>query len=381
MRVLYVSKALVVGAYQRKMEELAALPDVELHVAVPPVWRDERGAQPLEVAHVTGYCLWRLPLAFNGSYHLHFYPRLGHLLDRLQPDLLHMDEEPYNTATWHAARLAVRRRIPFVFFTWQNLHRRYPPPFRWMEQYVYAHTAHAIAGNVAAARVLRTKGYCGPLSVIPQFGVDPDVFAPCPRSRGGRPFTIGFAGRLVEEKGLLVLLDALAGLPGKWVLHVRGSGPLAPQLRARTEALGLSGRVRIEPPLPSTRMPAFYHALDVLVLPSLSRPYWVEQFGRVLIEAMACEVPVVGSDCGEIPNVVGEAGLIVPEGDVGALRDALRRLMEHPDVRHKLAKAGRERVLRHFTQAQVAFRTWQVYRHALRTSEGVGEALPELYTQ
>lgn len=377
MRVLYVSKALVVGAYQRKMEELAALPDVELHVAVPPAWRDERGVQPLERAHVAGYRLWKLPILLNGSYHLHFYPGLGRLLDHLRPDLLHIDEEPYNTATWHAARLAVRRGIPFVFFTWQNLLRRYPPPFRWMERYVYARTAHAIAGNVGAAQVLRTKGYRGPLSVIPQFGVDPDLFAPCPVSRDERPFTIGFAGRLVEEKGVLVLLDAVAGLPGEWRLLIRGSGPLEPQVRARVQALGLSGRVRIEPPLPSTQMPAFYHSLDVLVLPSLSRPHWVEQFGRVLIEAMACEVPVVGSDCGEIPNVVGEAGLIVPEGDALALRNALHRLMEHPEVRRALGKKGRERVLRHFTQAQVAHRTWQVYRQVLGTGEEAPLEMPQ----
>jgi len=377
LRVLYVSKALVVGAYQRKAEELAALPGVELHVAVPPAWRDERGTLPLERAHVRGYRLWRLPILFNGSFHFHFYPGLGRLLDRLRPDLLHMDEEPYNVATWHAARLAAGRRIPFVFFTWQNLHRRYPLPFRRVERYVYAHAAHAIAGNAGAARVLRAKGYAGPVSVIPQFGVDPALFAPAPAARQGDEFTVGYAGRLVEEKGLFVLLEAVAGLGGTWRLHIRGSGPLAPALRRRVEALGLSGRVVLAPPLPSTQMPDFYRALDVLVLPSLSRPHWIEQFGRVLIEAMACRVAVVGSDCGEIPHVIGEAGLVVPEGDPHALRAALHTLMVEPERRRALAEAGRERVLRHYTQAQIATRTWHVYRRVLgEGAAGPRDAVP-----
>jgi glycosyltransferase involved in cell wall biosynthesis len=101
------------------------------------------------------------------------------------------------------------------------------------------------------------------------------------------------------------------------------------------------------------------------VLPSRSRPNWVEQFGRVLIEAMACGVPVVGSDCGEIPNVVGDAGLIFPEGDVEALRECLARLMREGDLWADLSRRGRERVLAHFTQAQIAAQTVAVYRRVV----------------
>jgi glycosyltransferase involved in cell wall biosynthesis len=115
-------------------------------------------------------------------------------------------------------------------------------------------------------------------------------------------------------------------------------------------------------------MPALYRDLDVLVLPSRSRSNWVEQFGRVLIEAMACGVSVVGSDCGEIPNVVDDAGLIFSEGDVGALRQCLVRLMSSPELRADLALRGRRRVLAHFTQAQVATQTVAVYRELVGES-------------
>ncbi|HYN88663.1 MAG TPA: glycosyltransferase, partial [Ardenticatenaceae bacterium] len=142
MRILHVSKALVVGAYQTKMEALAALPGVELVVAVPPEWKDMRGTQPLEVAHTSGYELRVLPMLFNGSYHLHLYPGLGGLLASVRPDLLHFDEEPYNLSTAHAALLARRAGVGFVFFAWQNLHRSYPLPFSWFEGFVFRATDH-----------------------------------------------------------------------------------------------------------------------------------------------------------------------------------------------------------------------------------------------
>lgn len=364
MRILHVSKALVVGAYQTKMEALAALPNVELCVAVPPSWKDERGTQPLEVTHTQGYALWALPMMFNGSFHLHFYPGLRRLLEAIRPDLLHFDEEPYNLATAHAALLARRVGVRFVFFTWQNLLRAYPWPFSWLERLVYRLSDYAIVGNRDAGHVLRAKGYSGPLTVIPQFGVDPERFRPVPRDPS-QPFTIGYAGRFVQEKGLLVLLAALADLPGEWQFVARGSGPLATVLSARAAEMGLGEHVSFLPPLPSTQMPSFYQALDLIVLPSLTRPNWKEQFGRVLVEAMACGVPPIGSASGEIPNVIGDAGVVGAEGDADALRAAIARLMAEPGWRARLGEQGRQRVLAQFTQAQIARRTWDVYCQVL----------------
>src|SRR5690606_30800199 len=111
----------------------------------------------------------------------------------------------------------------------------------------------------------------------------------------------------------------------------------------------------------STAMPAFYRSLDAVVLPSRTTPGWKEQFGRVLVEAMACRVPVVGSDSGEIPHVIGDAGLIFPEGDVAALAHHLRALMDDPSLRQRLGAAGRQRVLERFTMARVAAETVAVY--------------------
>jgi glycosyltransferase involved in cell wall biosynthesis len=361
VRVLMLSKACIVGAYQKKLEELARFEDVELTVAVPPYWREKGHRIPLERAHTTGYRLIVEEMAFNGHFHLHFYPHLGRLIRRLRPHILHIDEEPYNLATFQALWLGKRAGARCLFFTWQNIPKRYPPPFSWIESYVLRHADCAIAGNTEALNVLKTKGYRGPTRVIPQFGVDPEMYREM-RERRGEPLVIGYVGRLVEEKGPQLLLQAMAGLGGEWRLRLLGAGPLRAKLERLAGDLGLAGRVAFDPPIPSAEMPGYLNRLDVLVLPSLTRPHWKEQFGRVLIEAMACGVDVVGSTCGEIPHVIGDAGLLFPEGDVEALRARLAQLMGDPDLRRDLARRGRERVLARYTQAQVAAETYEVYR-------------------
>ncbi len=223
----------------------------------------------------------------------------------------------------------------------------------------------AIAGNRAAAEVLRQKGYRGPLEVIPQFGVDPTLFAPSPQPAADRPFTIGYAGRLEEAKGLGTLVEALAGLGGEWRLLIGGQGPYRDRMEKALEQAGLGARAHFAGYIPSRDMPSFLAQMDVLVLPSRTRPNWKEQFGRVLIEAMACGVPVIGSDSGEIPHVIGEAGLIFPEGEALRLRQCLERLQNDGALRQDLARRGRDRVLAHYSQAQIAAKTVAFYREVL----------------
>jgi len=365
MRVLMLSKACIVGAYQKKLEELARFPDIDLTVVVPPYWRDERGVTHLERQHTAGYDLVVEPMAFNGNFHLHFYPGLGKQIHRVQPDLVHIDEEPYNLATAHSLWLARRAGAKTLFFSWQNILRRYPLPFRLLERYVLDRADYGIAGSQESAGVWRAKGYQGPLVVIPQFGVDPKVFTPGgPRAIGGG-FVVGYVGRLVEEKGVDLLLEALVGLEGMWRAYVQGSGPARESLQAQARDLCLAGSVTFDDWIPSAQMPGYYRQLDAVVVPSRTRPNWKEQFGRVLVEAMACGVPVVGSNSGEIPNVIGDAGLVFPEGDVDELRAHLARLLRDLDLRAELAQRGRERLLAHYTQAQVAAETRQVYQKAL----------------
>ena len=362
MRVLMISKACVVGAYQRKIEELSKFDILELALIVPPYWLEKGRKIPLERLYTSGYELLVLPMALNGHFHLHFYPGLRKEVERFKPDIIHIDEEPYNLATFQAMRLAKKVGARALFFTWQNLLRRYPPPFSWMERYNLNNAAYAIAGNQEGKEVLRAKGYRGGVAVIPQFGVDPEIYKPNGHEKREGVFCIGYIGRLVEEKGVDLLLRALSDLPGEWRLRILGSGPQKWRLESLVQELGLIGRVAFDSPIPSPGMPDYYRGLDLLVLPSRTHSNWKEQFGRVLIEAMATGVPVVGSDSGEIPHVIGDAGLIFPEDDALAFREAIEEIMGDERLRQRLAQAGRERVLERYTQAQLALETYQVYQ-------------------
>ena len=154
----------------------------------------------------------------------------------------------------------------------------------------------------------------------------------------------------------------MQALPEAVNLEIVGAGPDLARLTRQVDALALAHRVTFTPWLASAAMPAFYRRIDALVLPSRSTPRWVEQFGRVLTEAMACGAVVVGSDSGEIPHVIGDAGVVFPEGDVTALSAALRRLADDVDERRTLAAAGRQRVVDRFTMQAVADATVAAWR-------------------
>lgn len=368
MKIVLLSKALVHGAYQTKCESLAAHPDVQLTVIVPPSWR-EIGAweTPLERRFTAGYELISTPIIFNGHHHVHFYPRLGPLLRRLQPDIFHVDEEAFNLASFHAMRLGRRLGARMLFFTWANIQRRLPPPFSLFERACFAWSASAVAGNRAGATILRAKGYQKPIDLLPQFGVDPQLFRPA-EHRPQRPVTIGFLGRLQTYKGVQILLQAAARLTGDWRLLIAGRGEYETTLRSLTAQLSLTDRVEFRPPVDSSRVPELLHACDILAVPSLTTPSWKEQFGRVIIEAMACRVAVVGSDSGEIPHVIGTAGLITPEGDPSALAAALQRLIDNPGEREAYATAGYQHLLANYTQSALADRYYAVYRRLMTTA-------------
>ena len=377
MKVLLLSKALVVGAYQRKAEELAALPGIELTVAVPPSWR-EPGAveQRLERRFTRGYRLAVLPIWLNGRHHIHFYPAIERLVAAVRPDVFHVDEESFNLATFLAMRAGRRYGARCCFYNWANIDRRYPPPFSLFERYSFHHAAHAIAGNQEAADIIRGHGYAGPIAILPQFGVDPDLFSPnderpmtndqteeaAPSSVAVRPssFVVGYLGRLLPQKGVLDLVGALPLLPDYVTLRLIGDGTLRPQILARAAELGVAARVELV--AWTDDVPRELRRLNALALPSRTTRAWKEQFGRVLPEAMSCGVPVIGSSSGEIPNVIGDAGLIFAEGDVGALAAAIRRLAEEPALRADLSRRGRARVLERYTQAALARQYYEVYQ-------------------
>ncbi|HTI14945.1 MAG TPA: glycosyltransferase family 4 protein [Dictyobacter sp.] len=372
MRVLMISKALVAGTSQRKLEEIAKCPNVELTLATPPYWQSDDGSQQvLERLYTSGYRMIETPISMNGNFHLHHYPQLDAIMQETKPDIVHIDEEPYNFATFQAMRLVRKYQARALFFTWQNLFRKYPPPFRQMEVYNYKHATAAIAGNRDASEVLQRKGYKGPIHIIPQFGFDTDIYkrsAPRQPRAADDPFTFGFIGRLKEEKGLNLMVEALTYLPDYCRAVFVGHGPMKNSLEEQAQRLGVANRIIFKSGVPTSDVPHELEQLDAFVLPSLSRPNWIEQFGRVLCEAMSCETPPIGSSSGEIPYVIGDGGLIFKEGDARELSERIKQLLNDPALYMTLAKRGRQRVLENYTQGRIARQTYEVYKTMLTGS-------------
>ena len=177
---------------------------------------------------------------------------------------------------------------------------------------------------------------------------------------GLKGFVIGFAGRLVPEKGLHTLLRALENLQRPVSLLILGRGPLKEELKEVTRSRGI--QAVFPEKVSHEEVPNYLSAMDLAILPSETASHWKEQFGRVVVEAMACKVPVIGSDSAEIPVVIGDAGLTFPEGDAIALRKAIQELYDNPALRESLIAKGLQRVHDHYTWKAVAKIAANTYR-------------------
>lgn len=374
MKIFFISHSSVIYNYREKLRLLSRRKDVELALLLPHTWPEagQRARTAPQTAEREGFPIISAPVVFPGRVKRHFYPSLFNHIRDFKPDIIHVEEEPYSLAAWQALRAARRLGAAFVFFTWENLLERFPFPHGQIRRYVLRHSDHAIAGDQEADQLLHKAGVpASKTSVIPQYGVNPGLFRKKDRRALRKKlklgsFTVGYVGRLVPEKGVHHLLEAFALLKSPRAnLLVVGSGPLQTRLEDQAEQLGIAGRVRWVKAVDQSLIPDYLNCMDALVLPSLTTKMWKEQFGRVIIEAQACGVPVVGSDSGAIPEVIGKAGLIFREGRVGELAEKLRRLAGSAGLRQKLAASGSKRVLELYTNQKIADQIHRVYQRVL----------------
>jgi glycosyltransferase involved in cell wall biosynthesis len=137
-------------------------------------------------------------------------------------------------------------------------------------------------------------------------------------------------------------------LPPEFQVALAGGGVEVERLQQRIQSPRLAGRAHYVGVLPKSELWSFYQALDCLAAPHLTFPHWKEQFGGVLADAMAVGLPIVGSDSGAIPEVVGPAGLIVPENNALELATAIRRLRDEPQLADRFAQNGIARFAKEF---------------------------------
>lgn len=380
MRVLLVSHTCQSRREgQPKAALLGRMPGVTLRVLVPDRWREYNRWRPAEAPtestyeYQVGQVRW--PWSGPAQWYLHWYPTLAQTLKEFQPDIIDLWEEPWGLvsaqAAWLRDRLVPNAKI--ISETEQNIAKRLPPPFESFRSYTLNHADFVVGRSTEAIENLRAKGYHGPVEAVPN-AVDAGLFRPlnraeCRRALGFDGFVAGYVGRLVEEKGLADMVAALPHCPPEVSLAFVGFGPFEAALRHQAEALGVADRVKFLPSRPQDELPQVMNALDALVLPSRTTPRWKEQFGRVIIEAQACETPVIGSDSGAIPGVMGAAGMVFPEGDAAALAAAIAALHSDQAGARERGKQGRQQVEQHYTWERVAHQMWEIYQKMLASEE------------
>ena len=374
MRVLFVGHTYTVSINRDKIDQLSRFPDVELVLIIPHHWPHTLRTFQADPHTSDTYHLQTLRTLLEGRETRYVYfPEVTMEMRNFQPDIIHIEDGPWSLV--HTQALLSKRlfapRAKIIFFTWWNVEYKLSLLARAIEQYNFRNSDWAIAGNQDAALLLEEHGFRRRISVLPQLGVDPGTYRhlnvnalKTQLGLGGK-FIIGFVGRLKQQKGLDTLVEAFARIDNESQLVLVGKGDFRTSLLQKAAELEVNDRVHSLGVVPHSRVPEYMNTFDVLILPSRTTPHWKEQFGHVLIEAMACETPVIGSDSGEIPNVIGDAGLIFPEGDAEALANAIRRLMQDEDLRRDLARRGRERVLTHYTHQRIAEETVAIWRKLL----------------
>ena len=351
MKLLLIDKNLLDPMHRAKWCSLAKRPGVELTAICPDRWVENFRPQSFAPRGDDGFPIEAHPVVWPGYENRSFYSEgLGGAIRQARPDVIIAFEEPFSLFALQATLGAgfSQHRPLLVVHSWDNLaHGRH---FGYRPAFAYAAIERLVARRAALiwtaneeGRASFAKRYATPVRHLP-FGLDLSAFSPAvgPRSDD---FRIGYVGRLLPMKGIDNLLHASARLSFPHQLEILGSGPDRDRLTRLAESLGLTGRMTLREAVPSHEVPRLMANLSLLVLPSLTTPVWKEQFGRVLVEAMAAGVPVIGSSSGAIPEVIGNAGVIVHEGDSAALAEAIEILHAEPSRLIAMRENGLARAL------------------------------------
>lgn len=370
MRILIVDKTAGLKASHERHQALGAIDGVQLHVLGPRRWI-ENGREvvwrPAPDCHYTAH----LGSTFGKDYYARagYYSGLLRAMLRSKPEIIQLLEEPWSISALQTALAAsiFAPRARIIFYTWENIYRPWVYPSRAsrlyavIDRFLHHRSAAAVCATSGADVVMRKKGYSKPTCVIP-YGIPGFFFEEADAEpRLDTQFTVGYLGRFLSMKGIDLLIDAVAALPGTRLV-LAGSGEGEAQFREQCQQRGIADRVKWRAPMPEHLVPEFLRQLDVFVLPSRTTEGWSEQLGRAVIEAMACGVPAIGANSGAIPEVIGGAGLLFEENSVQSLIEKINQLHNCAPERNRLRHAGRARALERFTWNRFADDLYLFYR-------------------
>jgi len=302
------------------------------------------------------YCL--LPFFFSAQ-----IVALCRILGRRRIDFIHAHWLVPQGLSVAIAGLLMRRMPPLVCTShggdllglngWLLTHIK-----RWV---IHRSSRFTVVSNAMKGCAMSLGARPGQLHTI-SMGVDAQTLFTPDSSTERSDTDLLFVGRLVEKKGISFLLDAMPEIirrrPGTR-LSIVGDGPLEGALKQQVDHLGIAHAVTFKASLPNADLPAIYRRAAVFVAPSIVTGQGDQEgLGLVLVEALACECPVVASDLPAIRDVIinNDTGLLVPQKAPAAIADAVVNLLIDTALRRQLARSGRAHVMRHFAWDGVAAR-------------------------
>lgn len=362
-RMLVVSHSAIIPGYRVLMNCIASLSEIEIHLVTPEFWveanREQNFINHPEIdsnlnIHVSKTITWGFKKRSHKNV-THIYSDTIKIVKQVMPDILYIVEEPYSfvTASWiFASRIAGFNPV-VIFFSGQSIFKKFPPPFSFLESYVFKNSDMAFPVNSDVADVLSQKGY--KRSRILPLGFDETLFC-CEENdktlqkdkdfSENDYFQLGFVGALTEQKGIHILLDAVKKIINnknarQVRLHVVGIGPLSNLVENFVDSHGEN--IVYHGFLPHSEVAKVIKMTDIVIMPSIDQANVKEQLGRVIVEAMACGVPVIGSTSGEIARVIGDSKMIFEADNVESLEQKILELMNDKELLMQKSRFSFER--------------------------------------
>lgn len=360
VKILVASHAGVLEVNRAVYVELARL-GFEVSFLVPESWRGDliQNLHFQKGKSEENCRFFTKPLIFSGNGSLFFYKSLAGVPKDF--DLLIIDEEPWSLAALQLSLWAGNRTK--IFYTKQNLKKTIPWVFRLLEKVVFHSSFAALSVESEVEEVLHWKGYSKKIFDFPH-SYDPALFHPLSKEEKAKKrielgldpekVTLLYCGRLTEEKGILDFLSVLRKIEySQLQCLIVGNGPL--ESRIKTEFQG-KPFFKLLPAIPHLQVGRTMALGDILVLPSKTQSNWKEQFGRVIVEAIACGLVVVGSDSGAIARVIDRCGggRSFREGNVEEFLRVTTTLIQNEELRKSLQEKGRQFVSQNLSHEALA---------------------------
>jgi len=376
MKILGIDQTAVLSSYQKKWELLSDYNNVEVTLLAPEIWIENFRKIYLKensrLKIISGKVIF--PGYENRGF---FYTSLIKVIKTSEPDIIHLMEEPYSLFSLQtiAAKKIWAPKSKIIFYTYDNLSYNYKFPYKLssvykqIELFTFRNADFALCANKEAREIILSKGFKKPVKVLyPCFDLSFLKRREVERLKDElslKGTVIGFAGRILKEKGLDNLLKACSKISEEISILIIGKGNHKDCLIKLANELGISETLKFVDSVKYSDIPKYLSLLDIFVLPSRTTNKWKEQFGRVIIEAMACEVPVIGSSSGAIPEIIGKNGLIFNENDYIDLKNKILLLIKDISYRNKLRERGKNYV-KNFSVENHTKKIYNIYCELLK---------------